>query len=193
MKKAHKWLAIGTSTALLIAIVGTVTLKQNSLAASPTAASANGAPGASSVAVAPQTGYKMPPIKLQEYPDNQTIDTDKLRGKPIFINFWTSWCVYCKLETPDIVQAYKQYGDKVVFLSVNVTAQDSMADMEQFVKQYGITWPVALDTTGTVMNEYNIIGFPTSFFVNRQGMIVATNVGAISKENLMAELERISK
>nr|WP_242549445.1 TlpA disulfide reductase family protein [Alicyclobacillus mali (ex Roth et al. 2021)] len=135
----------------------------------------------------------MPPIKLQEYPDNQTIDTDKLRGKPIFINFWTSWCVYCKLETPDIVQAYKQYGDKVVFLSINVTAQDSMADMEQFVKQYGITWPVALDTKGTVMNEYGIIGFPTSFFVNRQGMIVATNVGAISKENLMAELERISK
>ncbi|WP_367305545.1 TlpA family protein disulfide reductase, partial [Alicyclobacillus acidocaldarius] len=111
----------------------------------------------------------------------------------IFINFWTSWCVYCKLETPDIVQAYKQYGDKVVFLSINVTAQDSMADMEQFVKQYGITWPVALDTKGTVMNEYGIIGFPTSFFVNRQGMIVATNVGAISKENLMAELERISK
>ncbi|ACV58144.1 TlpA family protein disulfide reductase [Alicyclobacillus acidocaldarius] len=193
MKKPLKWLWVGTGAALLIAVVGTVTLKQNSLVASSIASSANAAPGVSSVAVAPQTGYRMPPFKLQEYPDNQTIDTEKQIGKPIFINFWTSWCIYCKLETPYIVQAYKQYGDKVVFLSVNVTAQDSMADMEQFVKQYGITWPVALDTKGTVTNEYGVIGLPTSFFVNRQGVIVATNVGAISKENLMAELERISK
>ncbi|MCL6443767.1 MAG: TlpA family protein disulfide reductase [Alicyclobacillus sp.] len=181
MKKALKWTLIPLVLVIVVAAVGVVGFKRHNQNS------------AANVAVAPQQGYRMPPFTLTEYPDNKTMNTNDLIGKPIFINFWTSWCTYCRLEAPDIVKAYKQYGNQVVFLSVNVTAQDSMTDMEQFIKYFKMTWPVALDTTGSVAEEYKIIGFPTSFFVNRQGVIDSVNVGAISGDSLNAELRRISQ
>ncbi|WP_067620432.1 TlpA family protein disulfide reductase [Alicyclobacillus acidiphilus] len=181
MKKPLKWTLLSVVIGALIVGVGMVGFKKQSPEA------------AANVPVAPQQGYRMPPFTLTEYPDNKTIDTKDLIGKPIFINIWASWCPPCQEETPDIVKAYKQYGSKVVFLSVNATSQDNMPDVEQFIKHYGITWPVALDKNGEVLQEYNIVGFPTSFFVNRQGIITDVNVGLITAQNLNDQLQRITE
>lgn len=179
MKKA-KWVVVGIGGLALVAGVMLAGYKGQTTTVG------------SAVAAAPQQGYRMPPFTLTEYPDNKTLSTQDLIGKPIFINFWTSWCTYCQLESPDLVKAYKKYGNKVVFLSVNVTAQDKMQDVIQFFKNYGMTWPVQLDETGQVAQEYKIVGFPTSFFVNRQGLITDVNVGAISPDNLDAQLRGIT-
>ena len=142
---------------------------------------------------APQMGYRMPPFTLPVLGSNETISTAKLTGKPIFINFWTSWCTYCRLEAPDVEKAYKKYGNKVVFLSVNVTSQDSMPAIQAFAQQFGMTWKIPLDTTGAVAQKYQIIAFPTSFFVDRAGLIEDKVVGALSPGTLNADLEAISK
>ncbi len=181
MRRPIKWTLITVIFLGLVFVVGGIGLHQQNKTAVATVASA------------PQKGYRMPQFSVAEYPGNKTINTNGLIGKPIFINFWASWCPPCQMETPDIVKAYKQFGDKVVFLSVNMTSQDKMDSMEQFVKHYGITWPVALDKTGSVMQKYNIVGFPTSIFVNRQGIITDVNVGLITAENLNSQLKGLLK
>lgn len=142
---------------------------------------------------APQIGYRMPPFTLPVLSSSETISSAKLTGKPIFINFWTSWCTYCRLEAPDVEKAYRKYGKKVVFLSVNVTSEDSMPAIQAFTQKFGMTWQVPLDTTGAVAQKYQIIAFPTSFFVNRSGLVEDKVVGALSPGTLNADLEAISK
>lgn len=145
------------------------------------------------LSAAPQIGYRLPPFSMQLLGSQQTISTKDIVGKPVFINFWTSWCTYCRLEAPDIAKAYKKYGNKVMFLSINVTSQDSIPAVQAFVQQFGVTWQVPLDTTGKVAQKYQIVAFPTSFFVTRSGIIEDKVVGSLSKGTLNADLEAISK
>ncbi|WP_206915819.1 TlpA family protein disulfide reductase [Alicyclobacillus suci] len=181
MKKSVKWTFITVAVVAMATAVGGLGLKHQSQGTE------------ANVAAAPQQGYRMPPFTLTEYLDNKIVNTSELVDKPIFINIWASWCPPCNEETPDIVRAYKQYGSKVVFLSVNATSQDNMTDVEQFIQHYGITWPVALDKTGSVLKEYRVVGFPTSLFVNRQGIITNVNLGLITAQNLNDQLQRISQ
>lgn len=143
--------------------------------------------------VAPQIDYRMPPFTLPVLGSNTPISIKDLSGKPIFINFWTSWCTYCRLEAPDIAQAYKKYGKKVVFLSVNVTSQDTLPEVQSFVRQYGVTWQVPLDVSGTIAQRYQVIAFPTSYFVSKSGVIEDKVVGALFPGTLNADLEAISR
>ncbi|QQE77174.1 TlpA disulfide reductase family protein [Alicyclobacillus sp. SO9] len=144
------------------------------------------------VAYAPKVGYQMPPIALKELP-NGSISMNDLKGKPVFINFWASWCTYCRLESPDIAQVYKKFGSKVIFLSINATSQDTLSNAKAFMKKYGMNWPVALDTTGAAARKYDIVALPASFFVDRNGVIVGKNLGPLSHKTLYSELERIAK
>lgn len=143
------------------------------------------------VGVAAEAGYKVPPFTLPSYPDNQPISLSDFKGKPLLINFWASWCPPCQEETPDLVKAYAKYGNKVQFISVNLTAKDSLPDIKGFIDKYGIQYPVALDVNGTVTSQYNVVAIPTSIFVNRSGVIVARVTGAIMPQILESDLQRI--
>lgn len=145
------------------------------------------------VSVSPKVGYHAPPFTLPKFPDNQPISLADYQGKPVFINFWASWCPPCQAESPDLVKAYAKYGDKIQFIGVNLTAQDSLTDVTAFIKKYGIMYPTALDTKGTVSQQYQTLGIPASFFVDRQGIIVEQYVGAISQQMLEEDLQKISK
>jgi cytochrome c biogenesis protein CcmG, thiol:disulfide interchange protein DsbE len=181
MRKSFKWIIVSVASILLGLFASWIGFKKQVHVASTTAAAI------------PRQGYRMPSITLTEYPDNKTIRTDDLVGKPVFINFWASWCSPCKQETPDIVKAYKRYGNQVVFLSVNATSEDTMSAMEKFVKDYSIVWHVVLDKKGSALNTYNVLGLPTSVFVNRQGIITNVHLGLISNQNLNTNLQEILK
>lgn len=148
---------------------------------------------AASVTAAPQIGYRLPGFEMKLLFSDGIISNKDFLGKPVFINFWTSWCTYCRLEASDIEKAYQKYGNQVVFLSVNVTSQDSMPAIEAFAKQYGMTWKIPLDTTGQVAQKFKIIAFPTSFFVSRNGLIEDKVIGSLSSGTLNQDLEAISK
>ncbi len=145
------------------------------------------------ISASPMTGYRAPSFSLPTFPDNKPISLADYQGKPLFINIWASWCPPCQAETPDLVKAYAKYGDKVQFIGVNLTSQDSLPDVTAFIEKYGIKYPIALDTKGTVAQQYQAVAIPTSFFVNRQGIIVERSVGAISPQVLEADLQKISQ
>jgi peroxiredoxin len=138
-----------------------------------------------SSAPAPVAGAPAPDFTLK------TLGGDKVtlshyRGQPVLINFWASWCVPCRVETPELVRAYEAHqAHGLVILGVNLTSQDSLSAVKAFVQEFKMTYPVPLDETGDVSDGlYRLRGIPLSVFVNRAGLITRLNLGAMTRTQI---------
>ena len=145
--------------------------------------SAVGAPLSSSPS--PREGFFAPEFTLDTLQGEQVKLSD-LRGKIVVVNFWTTWCPPCRAETPALETAYESYKDlDVVILGVNLTDQDSLKDVESFVQEFGLTYPILLDRDGTVGLLYQLNGLPTTFFISREGVIRTVVVGGPMSETFI--------
>lgn len=146
--------------------------------------SAIGAPLAS--APSPREGFLAPDFKLNTMDGNQ-VTLSELRGKIVVINLWATWCPPCRAETPALEKSYDQYKDSgVVILGVNLTDQDSLSDVQAFVREFSLTYPILLDRDGSVSKSlYQIQGSPSTFFVNREGIIRTVVVGGPMSETFI--------
>lgn len=126
---------------------------------------------------APQVGFYAPGIALNSLGGIE-LDLSNFDGAPVVINFWASWCPPCKAEMPDFQLAYQEYQETdLEIISVNSTFQDSLPDLILFVDQNQLTFPVLLDISGTATRSYNIHSLPTTFFIDRSGIIKNVIVG----------------
>lgn len=146
--------------------------------------SAVGAPLSSSPS--PREGFFAPDFTLDTLQGGQVRLSD-LRGKIVVINFWASWCPPCRAETPALQNSYERYKDSgVVILGVNLTDQDSLNDVKDFVRQFGLTYPILLDRDGSTSLRYRIQGLPSTYFLNRAGVIRTVVVGGPMSETFIA-------
>jgi cytochrome c biogenesis protein CcmG/thiol:disulfide interchange protein DsbE len=121
-----------------------------------------------------------------------TISLEGLKGKPVVINFWASWCPPCRLEAPLLERAWRAYKNReVVFIGVDV--QDREEDALNYIREFNITYPNGPDPTGEISIDYGVSGLPVTFFVSRQGEIVRRWVGAIERSVLISSIEEIMK
>jgi cytochrome c biogenesis protein CcmG/thiol:disulfide interchange protein DsbE len=106
----------------------------------------------------------------------------ELKGKPVVVNFWASWCVPCKAEAPALQKTYEQY--KAQGLTVlGIDAQDFRGDARKFAKRFGVTYPVVYDGSGSTLGKWGVTGFPETFFVDRSGRLVGERIqGGIDTE-----------
>lgn len=141
---------------------------------------------------APRQGFPAPDFTLQTL-DGQTIQLRALRGQAVVLNFWTTWCPPCRLEMPTLEKVAEEYrGQGVVILGVNSTIQDAVVDVENFVQEFGITFPILLDPQGSATRSYEIRALPTTFFIGADGVIHHVSVGGpISEATLRARIEEI--
>lgn len=125
-----------------------------------------------------------PDFTMQDANGN-TVKLSDFKGTPVVLNFWTSWCSYCKSEMPYFESAYKQYGDKVKFVMLNiVNSERNSEDGKNYIQNSGFTFPVFYETEGKAMAMYGVRGFPATFFIDKDGKLVDRNLGAISEEQL---------
>ena len=109
--------------------------------------------------------------------NGKVVRLSDMKGKIIVVNFWATWCTYCKMEMPDFQEMYEKYGDEVVFMMVNY--KESKSVVSSFINKEGYTFPVYFDTNGMAAALYGVSGFPTTFFFNEDGSFVARASGAI--------------
>jgi len=122
----------------------------------------------------------------------QTIHLAALKGHPVVVNFWASWCEACKTEEPLMQAAWQKYqAQGVVF--VGIAVNDEPAPGKLFMKQYGITYPSGPATTDQTVVDYALPGLPDTIFINRQGVVIAKHEGQISAQDLESGIQALLK
>jgi len=140
----------------------------------------------------PREGFLAPDFTLELLGGGQ-VTLSELRGKGVVINLWASWCPPCRAEMPAIQRVYeKTRGRGLEVLAVNTTFQDSERDAAGFVQELGLTFPVPLDRSGTVSRQYQLRALPSTFFVDREGIIRKVIIGGpMSEATIQTAVEEI--
>ena len=115
-------------------------------------------------------------------------------GTPVVLNFWATWCGYCKMEMPDFNEVYQELDGSVQFLMVNVTtsSQETLEKASAYVEEEGFTFPVFYDTTGEATQTYGAYSLPTTYFIDAEGNLAAYAAGAIDRDLLMQGIDLCS-
>lgn len=134
-----------------------------------------------------------PDFTILDYAGNEVKLSD-YKGKPVVLNFWATWCYYCKEEMPDFNRAYKEYPD-VQFLMVNATdgVQETMESAKNYVEQEAYEFDVFFDTNQEAIRNYNVTGFPATFFIDKDGNLVTRGVGMLDFETLEKGIKMITE
>lgn len=145
---------------------------------------------ATGLSVGPQAGKLAPDFSLPLI-DGGKVTLSELRGKPVMINFWTTWCPACREEMPDLVSVYKEYAGKgLMMLAVDVGEKTSV--VMDYVKEIGLSLPVLLDSNSDVARRYRVVGYPTTILIDRQGVIQEVRIGAFKDApDVKAHLKKI--
>lgn len=135
----------------------------------------------------PLIGRQAPPFALKAVGTGEMLDIEKLRGKPVILNFWATWCGPCYEEHPTLVANARNLPN-VQF--VGVVFNDDEDKIMRFLAERGTAYPTLLDASGKTAIAYGVGGVPETFFINPAGKIVAKFEGPLSTELLQANLEK---
>ena len=116
--------------------------------------------------------------------NGRSVRLSDYRGKTVVLNFWASWCPPCRREMPDFQTLWEERGpsgpDDLVILAVNLLPEDTIAAAEGFVDEFGLTFPILLDTSrGEVAQRYGVQALPATFFIDRDGIVRTTALGSV--------------
>jgi len=125
--------------------------------------------------------------------DGTPVRFSDLRGKPVLVNFWASWCTPCREEVPDIVRAYGQHSGAFTVLAVDL--QENAEQVRQFASEFGMTFPIVTDTTGSVAAAWRIggpvQGIPSSYFIDAGGVVQAREYGPMAPDTIARDLATV--
>ena len=141
-----------------------------------------------------QTGGKAPEIDLPTLAGTP-MKLSALRGHPVVVTFWGTWCPPCREEFPRLVAAYGKYrGDGLEIIAVNQRDQElSVKDVKAFSDSFAVPFPIALDVRGRSRRVYRLVGLPTTVFIDTAGTIRQVQPGPVSEEAFARGLAMILK
>ncbi|GLO68354.1 MULTISPECIES: thiol-disulfide oxidoreductase ResA [Oceanobacillus] len=140
-----------------------------------------------------QVGDQAPDFKLQQINKNNELETIQLsdfKGKGVMLNFWGTWCKPCEKEMPYMQALYPKYKEKGIEI-IAVSLDNTELVVGGFIDKYDLTFPVPHDKTGEVRDLYNIGPIPSTIFINPDGKIERTVIGALTLESLEGYLQEI--
>jgi len=146
--------------------------------------------GCSSNSTPPTVGNLAPDFQFYN-PEEEPVSLSDLRGKPVMLNFWATWCGPCVSEMPYLQQVYEEWSDKgLVLLAINKGEPPSK--VKEFLQNHNLSLPVLLDTKQVISQKYSIRAIPTTFFIDKEGIIQVVRIGAFpNKEAIESDLNKI--
>jgi DsbE subfamily thiol:disulfide oxidoreductase len=114
-------------------------------------------------------GSEAPDFLLKDI-TGKKVSLSSFKGKPVLLNFWTTWCPYCRKERPHLNKLHRQYKDRGLVI-ISVSTNESVEKVINYLKRIPADFLVLTDVDGKVAAAYNVGGFPTSFLINRNGII----------------------
>lgn len=149
-----------------------------------------GAPNAG--AQTPGRGVVAPEIDLPTLAGDR-VKLSALRGHPVVVTFWGTWCPPCREEFPELVAAQRQYRDVgLVVVGVNQRDQElSTKAVQEFVNELGVDFTVALDARGRTRRSFRLVGLPTTVFIDASGVMQVVHPGPITRAELSDALSKI--
>ncbi len=139
----------------------------------------------------PLLGKQAPDFSLPRFDQPGNVSSAELSGRFYVINFWASWCVPCREETPALEAFYRQWQARGVEL-VGVLYNDTIAAALAFRKELGGTWPLVQDPGSRTAINYGVFGVPETFVVDQRGTVMAKFVGAVGPGVLEDAMVRLN-
>lgn len=122
------------------------------------------------------------PQRVRPALDDRRVALTELRGTPVVLNFWASWCIPCKEEAPRLAAAARAYRREVAFLGLDV--QDFTQDARRFLDRLDVPYSSVRDGGQSSYTAYGLTGVPETYYIDVRGRIVAHSIGAVSREEL---------
>ncbi|MFD0958903.1 TlpA family protein disulfide reductase [Paenibacillus chungangensis] len=146
----------------------------------------------SDVEVGTERGKQAPDFQLQDT-SGQSVQLSDYRGQKIILNFWATWCPPCRAEMPHMEKVYNEHEDAVV-LGVNLThTEKNSGDIDAFVQDFGLTFPIVFDSEGDVSDIYRVTAYPTTYMIDQNGIIHEIYMGAINEEIMNRSLATMAR
>ncbi|KKK37277.1 thiol:disulfide interchange protein [Mesobacillus campisalis] len=139
-----------------------------------------------------EQGSRAPDFTLTDL-RGETLKLSDYRGKKVLLNFWATWCPPCKAEMPYMQKFYEKYkSEGFEVLAVNMTVTEkSREDVVRFVEEHDLTFRIPMDDKNQVFSHYEIMAYPTSFFIDSDGVIRSVAIGGMTEEFIERELKKL--
>lgn len=122
--------------------------------------------------------------------DGKELSFSRLRGKPVVVNFWASWCLDCEYEHPTLMRAWHRYGKSVTFVGIDY--QDHTSDARTFLKKYGGGWTQLSDPDQHTAIDFGVYGVPETYFIDRTGVVRYKATGPVTWNVMTREIRKIT-
>jgi peroxiredoxin len=141
-----------------------------------------------------ENDFERAPDFLMENAQGNEIRLSDFQGKPVVLNFWTTWCPACVTETPHFENLYSEMGDEIQILKVNLIGSrgETREHAEAFMQERGYTLPLHFDTFGEGSQTFGVRRIPITFFITPDGYIAATSQGTVDEQTLRSGVDLIT-
>lgn len=135
----------------------------------------------------PGLGEPAPSFALSDV-DGSVVRLDDYRGKVVLLNFWATWCAPCRKEFPELVKTYGDGTGDVVIIGINM--QENRDQVREFADEFGADFPILIDPKAEAADAYRLIGLPSSYFIDQQGVLREQHFGLLKREIIDDKIEK---